>query len=376
MKRGIQIVVLFSILLGFSSCKKQKPDILYNKKYVNEIKEVRSDFATFMRGNFIPGASIAVSINGEIIYSEAMGFASRELNVKATRKTKFRTGDLSELYTAFMYHKMVEEGVLHPDSTIQHYYPEFPEKESPITIDMLVQHSSGIRKPKYTELSWRGLNINLEKGLDNFKDDPLMAPPGYYQATSIFNYNLLGVVMEKAKNKSFAELLKSYVTDTLHLMNTSIDNPIMNIENRSCFFDHNIVSQVTNAVWLDLRHRAPSDGILSNAEDMVKLGNAYLSSNYFSEETRQRIFTKTPLASGAEADLTNGWLLLTDQSGNLIYGKDGSVAGGSASILIYPEEKLVIACATNLTSATENLPIFKFARIFSHQNETVENSEE
>lgn len=370
MKRGIQLLVLFAVLLGLSNCKKAKTDILYSKKYIDEIKEVRKEMGFFLAGNFVPGASIAISLNGELIYSEGIGIASKDLNVPVNRKTKFRIGSVSELYTAYIYHKMVQEGVLNPDSTIQHYYPEFPKKEYPITLDQLVQHSSGIREPNHKETSWRGLNIRLEKGLDNFKNDPLIAQPGYYQYPTSYNYDLLGVVMQKAEKKKFREILKTYLTDTLHLDNTVLDNPVLSIENRSQFYDHNMVSQIINATTLDLRHSTPSNGILSNAEDLVKLGNAYLSSDYLSEETRTKIFTKIQLANGIEPDLTNSWVMLRNNSGGLVYGKDGEVLGGSASILVYPEEKLIIACTTNLTGATGNFPIFKIASKFLPKDES------
>lgn len=62
--------------------------------------------------------------------------------------------------------------------------------------------------------------------------------------------------------------------------------------------------------------------------------------------------------------MANEWILLTDKSNRTIYGKTGSVTGGSAAILVYPEEELVLACATNATSASEDFPLFKMAQHF------------
>lgn len=372
MKRGIQIIILFAVIFGLSNCKKATNDIIYSKKYLEEIKAVRKEIGFFMASGFIPGANVAISKNGELIYSEGIGLASKELDAKATRATKFRIGSLSELFTSAMYFKMVEDGILHPDSSVQNYYPQFPEKKNRLNVNHLVNHVTGIREPYYEEKTRSNLNVNIEKGISIFMNEELIANPGVYQVPSKFNYNLLGVVMQKVKNHNFSKLFKSYLSDTLHLENTLIDNPYSTIKNRSVFYDHNMISQVVNATSIDLRQSAPSEGLLSTAEDLVKFGNALLSNNYFSEATRKKMFTKITLSNGVEPSMVNSWVLMQDNEGRPIYGKDGSVKGGSASILIYPEEKLVLAFASNLTESTNNLPVFKIAGHFLPKNEKTE----
>lgn len=376
MKQRIQIVILFAVLFGLSNCKKATNDIIYSKKYIKEIKAVRTEIGFFMASGFIPGANIAVSKNGELIYSEGIGLASKELNARATRETKFRIGSITELFTSAIYLKMIENGVLNPDSSVQFYYPEFPEKKTTLKLKHLVNHTSGIREPQYKEKMGNTLNMNIEKGISMFMDEELVSPPGEYQALSSFNYNLLGVVMQKAENKRFTKLFKSYLGDTLHLDNTVFDSPYLTINNRSQSYDHNMISQVVNSTTIDLRKSAPSDGLLSTSEDLVKLGNALLSNNYFSETTRKDMFTEITLSNGIAANMVNSWMILHDSKGRIIYGKEGSVKGGSASILIYPEEKLVIAFAANLTEATSSLPIFKIAEHFLPKDEKNEQAEQ
>ncbi|WP_297093157.1 serine hydrolase [uncultured Draconibacterium sp.] len=364
MKRVIQIFILFFVVTTLTNCKKANNDILYDKKYIDEIKQVREELSFYMRTNFIPGAQIAISKNGKLIYSEGIGLASKDLNVKTTRDTKFRIGSLSELYTTLIYLKMVEDGTLIPDSTIQHYLPDFPEKRLPVTVENLKDHTSGIRELSNREREWEAINITLQKGLETFQDDELMAPPGAMQKESRLNFNLLGAVMEKASGKNFRELLEEYVTDTLHFENTCPDNVYGTIEGRTNFYDHNIISQVVNALSIDLRWRAPSDGLLSTAEDLVKLTDIYMNSDYLSDSTRAHIFDPVLLANDYKSQIANGWLIMHDRRGNEFYGRDGFVRGGSSSILIYPEEELVIALTSNLTQDRPNNTIFKLADIF------------
>ena len=120
---------------------------------------------------------------------------------------------------------------------------------------------------------------------------------------------------------------------------------------------------------MDLRWRQPTDGILSSAEDLVKLGETFLSSDYLSEETRENLFTPATLTNNQKTQFANGWVLLTDNKGNTLYGREGSVVGGCASIIIAPKEQLVIAITTNLTQENSNTPILKILDLFMIQNE-------
>jgi CubicO group peptidase (beta-lactamase class C family) len=375
-KNLIKLSFLLIILFSFSQCKKEKSNILYDRKYVDEIKAARENIRFYMGSNNIPGATFAIAKGGKIIYSEGTGLASKDLEVSVTRDTKFRIGDVSSLFTNLMFHRMQKEGLLHKDSTVQFYYPEFTEKNFEIQLHHLVQQTSGIRNPNVNERDWRGLNVSLQKGVENFQNDSLIAPPGWYQVHNPFNYNLLGAVMEKTTGKNFSELLEEYVTDTLNLENTVVDNPFITIKGRTNFFDHNYIVQVINATFRDMRYRAPSQGLLSNAEDMIKFGNALLFSDYFEEVIDENFFEPIPLYNDMPSFMANEWILLTDKNNRTIYGKSGSVTGGSAAILVYPEEELILACATNLTGVDDNNPLFDMAKHFLENEENESSNEE
>ena len=188
---------------------------------------------------------------------------------------------------------------------------------------MLAYEVAGIKTPEADDRHRHGTNIGLEKAIERFKDDPLVIKPGTYQLPSIYNYNLLGLVMEKASNKNFPKLLSEYLTDTLKLENTVVDNPMTTIKNRSDFFELNLISQVVNSVFYDLRQNASSEGILSNAEDLAKFGNAMLHSEYFSK-VREKTFQKITIADNVEATMANGWVIFNDRDGRVVYGRQGN----------------------------------------------------
>ena len=377
MKRRIQILLVFVIFFSFTNCEKKTQNILYDSKFKKEIAEVRTQASLYLRLNNIPGATLAVSKDGKIIYSEGMGLASKDLDVQVTRKTKFRIGEVSELFTSLMFQMMVEKGILHPDSTVQTYIPDYPLStfrgiSNKITLNQLVAHTSGLRTPASIEQSWNGVSTSLQNSINFFKNDPLESMPGWYESASSYNYILLGAIMEKATGKFFSELLRDYIIDTLQLTNTAIDNPFLSVQGRSDFFDYNIVSQVVNAAFEDMRYRAPSDGILSNAEDLVKFGNAVLNSEKISKQIKEKLFVPAELLGDFPANLANGWVVQRNKYGAYYYGKIGGVTGGGAVLVVFPDEKLVFAVTINLTSNQE-IPVFT---LFNSFLEKVENKDQ
>lgn len=376
MKTVVLKLFVFLILpISLTHCTSKEKEVFYDRKYKDEVKQARKEVVYYMVRNSVPGATFAVSKEGKLLYSDAVGLASKDLNVPVTRKTKFRIGKLTENFTALLYHQLTDAGIIHPDSSVQHYLSKFPEKQYKLTLKDLVQHTSGIREPSPEEKDWRGLNVSAEKGLEQFMNDSLVVPPGVVQIPSLFNYNLLGVVMEKATGNQFSQLLQDYITDTLQLNNTTVDNPFVTIEGRTDFFDHNFIAQVIPATFRDMRHKAPSEGILSNAEDLVKFGNALLYSDILSDEIKNKIFEPIILRNEMPANSSNGWIKFNDSANRTIYGISSTVTGGSAAILIYPEEKLVVAYATNLSSISDDAPVFQIANHFLPEVESEDTTE-
>jgi len=368
MKPVFLFLILAILLLFFSNCERKTNDILYDSQYKKEIAEVRKDISMYLMINNIPGASFAIAKEGKIIYSEGMGLASKDLEVPVTRKTKFRIGEVSELFTSLIYQMMVENGTLHPDSAVQNYIPDYPlsaykQTFNKITLNQLVNHSSGIKQPTDREVSWTGTNNTLQNSLNNFQNEPINALPGWYENISTYNYDLLGAVMEKATGKNFSVLLKNYITDTLKLTNTEVDNPFRIVIGRSDFYDYNMVSQVVNAVFRDLRFCSSSEGLLSNAEDLVKFGNAILYSELISDQIKARLFKPVDLLGDFPPTTANGWIITKNKQEDLLYGRIGGVTGGGAVLLLIPDKKMVIAATVNLTS-TDDIPVFKLIAPF------------
>ena len=358
-------LLLAACIMVINGCSPRKEPVrIVDNSYREVIKESRKEAIFYMVRSFTPGSSLAVSVKGKLVYSEGFGTASADLEVPASRSTKYRIGGISQVLTSLAYYSLTENGILSPDSLVWNYLPDFPAKKYPLNLQHLVDNTSGIRTPTDDELNWRGITTGIKRGLEVFMHDSLVFIPGEYQYPTHFSYNLLGAIMEEVTQEPFSKLIRQWVTDTLGLSATVPDNPLAIIKDRSNFYDRDMVAQVVNATFRDLRNRLPSDGYLSTAEDMVKLGNALLYGTNMAANVKNKMLTPPKINSGIELNLGNGLVFLENSHGKKFYAARGNVTGGGAMLIIYPEEEIVVAWLANLDDSLDELPGLTIANQF------------
>src|SRR3984957_17474008 len=92
-----------------------------------------------------PGMSIAVAVDGKVVWAEGFGFADLEQCVPVSPKTKFRIGSTSKPLTSAGLMLLYDQKRLDLDAPIQRYVPAFPTKGQVITTRELLGHLAGIR---------------------------------------------------------------------------------------------------------------------------------------------------------------------------------------------------------------------------------------
>ena len=103
--------------------------------------------AIFAEGK-IPGASVALVENGEIVFAKGYGLADQEKKIEATADTPFRAGSISKGITAIAVMTLVEQGKLSLDAPIAALLPEVHftnpwEQTDPVRLVNLIEHTTG-----------------------------------------------------------------------------------------------------------------------------------------------------------------------------------------------------------------------------------------
>lgn len=176
--------------------------------------------------------SIDYGLNGTIVYIDqagkppqnfAAGWHNREEKIPANPNALFKIASISKLYVAVAVAKMVNNKQLALDKSLAAYLPQIGERienASEITLQMLVQHRSGIPNFSDTPNYWENPTLNNQESLELIYDKPADFKPNETYRYSNTNYLLLGEILDKTLGYSHHLYIKQEILDPLDLKNT------------------------------------------------------------------------------------------------------------------------------------------------------------
>lgn len=321
-------------------------------RYDEQIDKARTIVAELIKAKKIPGFSIAVARGGTIVWSEGFGLANVEQGVLVTPLTRFRLGSVSKVLTAAGIARLVEDGKLDLDTPVQRYVPDFPAKPWPITTRQLAGHTAGIRH--YDQKDFAGpLNgaphfESVTKGLAIFANDPLLFEPGTNYSYSSYGWNLISAVIAGASKKEFLSYMQRSFFELLGLRSITADHIDRIIPHRSAFYIRGEDGALSNAPHSDNSYKWAGGGFLANAEDLVRFGSTHLQPGFFRQTTLDLLFTSQTLDSGKQTGVGIGWRTGIDPNGRRILHHGGSLNGGRAMLMMFPESGVVVAMLSNI----------------------------
>lgn len=295
----------------------------------------------------IPGVSVAVAVDGRIVYSEGFGYADLEQRAPVWPTTKFRIASDSKPLTAAGLMLLVERGKIDLDAPVQMYVPTFPDKGVKITPRLLAGHLAGIRHYQGDEFLISKHYDSVLEGLKIFQDDPLVSPPGKEFHYSSYGFNLLSGAMQSASGEDFLSYMRENVFVPLGLRHTTADQVNSIIDQRARPYRKAKDKPVQNAPSVDNSYKWAGGGFLSTSEDLVKFGSALLRPGFLKPESLRLLFTSQKTTEGKESGYGIGWFVTKSKSGQKIYAHNGGAVGFTSRLILYPDAHVVVAMICN-----------------------------
>jgi CubicO group peptidase (beta-lactamase class C family) len=318
------------------------------REHASAIATERRFVLDTMRALGAPGASITVIRNDTTLWSEGFGWADLEQRVAVTPLTRFRIGSVSKSLTSIALGLLVQEGRIEIDAPIQRYVPSFPVKNAPVTVRELAGHTAGIRHYRGNEMLIQRHYPSVTESLDIFRNDTLLFTPGTRFSYSSYGFNLLSAAIEHAAGEPFVEFMARRVIEPLGLRHTVAEFADSLIPFRAHFYTRADSGRgIINAPYVDNSYKWAGGGYLSTTEDLARLGQLLLAGALLRPETRQMLWTSQRTADGKETGYGMGWFTDRDAAGRRRVFHSGGSVGGTAYLLIYPDDKLVLALLVN-----------------------------
>lgn len=343
----------------FSVDHKNRNEVIYDSSFATSIKRVHG-FVEDSIALKTPALSVAVGIDGKLVWASSSGLANIDSKIDATPNTAFRIGSTSKAITSVGLGILLEQGKLSLDDTI-----DSSIIDKSITIKQLASHTSGIRNygmcfcfPVWEYYS-NDEYTSVTAAVEIFSDDPLLFEPGTDFRYSSYNFTALSAAMENAANIEFTKFMEGHVFQKAGMTNTDFDQLHVNID-RAEFYDiqTNIYKK---AFEVDNSNKWAGGGMLSTPSDLVKLGNAILNGSIIKPETFKTLTTPVKLANGEinEQNYALGWRVhefdMLDKKVNIVH-HGGTATGSTALWIIVPEYNLTAAIMIN--RSVEGFPLF------------------
>ena len=355
-------------------------------QYANSVAELEAYVNKLVEMSRPPGLSLVVVKDGKMVYNKSFGLADGPNRVPATPETIYHWGSMTKPTTATAIMQLHERGALNIDDPVTKYLPDFrvlyPSSSSErITIRHLLNHSSGIGDPPDM------LEFVHEEG-EPFPDqvelaqrllagnNKLQFEPGTVAMYTNLGYTVLGAVVESVAGQPHkdyavenifrplkmeqADYVYSDETRQLAAVGsqpngtiTSVMLPMMGVD-----LDAWVRESVNGRMWFKHGNAdfTGAAGVRSPTSDAARFVMAFLNggelngAQILSPESVAMMFHQGHIApkGGQTAMLYKGvkhglgWMIWPDGERMRIMHPGSVPMGFSATMQLYPEERLGI----------------------------------
>ncbi len=308
-----------------------------------------------MRNLHIPGASLAVVRDGQIVKAQGYGIADLELNAPATKATVYEIGSNTKQFTAAAVMMLVEEGKVSLDDAITKYFPEAPETWGRITVRHLLSHTSGIQNhvavPGYMGIFKTDLLLETtpprDELLEMFFKLPLEFQPGETWAYDNTGYYLLGIIVEKASGMSFWQFLDERIFKPLSMTATRNTDPRPVVPNRASGYEW-VNNAFENRPVLIPAIGFSAGSLLSTAEDMARWDAALSTEKVLKKASLETMWAPARTNDGTAASFNYGFGWFVDTyHGRRLVQHSGGTPGFSSTIYRFMDDRLTVILLTN-----------------------------
>lgn len=296
-----------------------------------------------------PGAQLAISRNGEIIYSAVRGMADLEHGSQLTKTSKIEAGSVSKQFTAAAILLLEKEGKLSLNDDIRKYVPEVPDYGYTITLRHLMQHTSGVRdwgsiadlagEPRGTKVYTNDDALEIirrQKTLNN--------KPGDEYIYSNSGYTLLSHVVGRVSGMSHADFCKKYIFEPAGMKNTEWRDDFRRVvAGRAIAYNKNGRDYSMN---MPFENTYGHGGLLTTAEDLLAWNNYYLGAKLGGPDLLKKQVATTPF-NNSKPNLYAAGLLTAPVRGWEAISHNGATAAYRANLEHFPKLALSIAWLSN-----------------------------
>lgn len=300
-----------------------------------------------------PGCAVAVYQGGRVILAKGYGSANLEYGVPITPTTPFIVGSVSKQFTAAAIALLVEEKRIALTDDVRKYVPELADYGTPITIDHLVHHTSGLRD--WWELvALAGLRFDDTYAVQDVLDMTarqrgLNFTPGDRYVYSNTGYIVLGIVVQRVTGKSLREFSAERIFNPLKMADSHYqDDHTQPVRGRAYAYSPSTDGRYAINVWNN--DLVGQGGVMTTVVDLAKWDANFSTGQVGGPGFLARQLERGKLNSGTTLSYAFGVDVGTYRGLDQIE-HTGSTGGYRAVLTRFPRQQTTIAALCNVSDA-------------------------
>ncbi|HET6505308.1 MAG TPA: serine hydrolase domain-containing protein [Baekduia sp.] len=313
--------------------------------------ELDDRLTDLLRRSGIPGASVAVAVDGRSV-AAAAGVVNAETGVEATPEALFQVGSITKVYVATAVLALVAQGRLDLDRPVRTWLPELrlgdDDVAAAVTPRHLLTHTSGIAGDFFPDTG-RGDDA-LERFVAEAADLGQDVGLGSVMSYSNTGFCLLGRLVEVVTGEPWDAAMRALVYAPAELEDT-VTLPEQALAYRAAF-GHVLGADGRPALvdeWDFPRAAGPAGGICATASDLVAFARSHLAGRVLpgalaDAMLEPQVTIPDRWSLGDHCGLA--WML-RDAGGRRVHGHDGNGMGQAAFLRVVPDRGVAIALMTN-----------------------------
>lgn len=361
--RFLSLVLLLSVFtltlpqIGYAQTSAVQPA----GQYAKAIADIEA-FVEKRRGELgIPGMSLVIVKDDQIIYLKGLGYKDFEKKIVVTPDTQFAIGSATKAFTALSVLMTADEGKLSLDDSPKKLLPYFKmydaETDKNITIRDLMCHTSGLNRTDLAMITGKLNRAELIQVAAQAKPTAKLREKFQYQNIM---FAAAGELVTQAQKTPWERFVPERIFAPLGMTNSNMSMKQMEkAKDYSFGYDYNFDTKETiKAPFRDIDQVAPAGSINSSARDMAEWlrfvmnggtvnGKRLVSEKGYDEWLKPQM----KMNPSGTVNYGLGWML-RDWKGHKVVEHGGNIDGFNSLVAMIPEKKLGFVMLTNVTASS------------------------
>ena len=306
----------------------------------------------------LPGLSIAIVFDQEIVWAKGYGYSDLEKKIPATPATVYRIGSVTKLFTSTAILQLRDQGKLRLDDPVSMHLPWFrvrnPFPDAPeITIRQLLTHTSGLPREAAFPYWTDHVFPTREELAESVPGQDAVDPPETTYHYSNLGMSLLGEVVTEVSGRPWADYVEEKILQPLGMLSSSAAPGEELLRRRATPYMLRTPDGARGIFdYYDAGAIGPAANMVSTVEDLARFASLQFHDGSAGED---RIMKGSTLREMQRVhwvyDSFSGGrglgFVVSHRDGKNFVGHGGWIGGNRSHLLLVPSEKIAVVAAVN-----------------------------